>query len=393
MNLIKRQKDRIKRLFWFIMATVLRPFVKIKKNRIICWSYNFNKYACNPRAISEYLLKYHLGEFEIIWAFKDDKKITDIDNRIKIVKKNSIDYILALYSSHFVINNMRNDYADSYFIKKKSQKYIMTWHGSFSLKRIEKDVSEILGNKYIRRAKFDSKMCDIMLSSSKFHTKLFKRSFWYNGEIMEKGTPRCDCLFENHDSYKKILLKKLGIPLNKKIILYAPTFRSNYSLDSYKLKWNATLQILNNKFQNEFVVLIKLHPNFIMRGYNSINELIDDDNIIDLTLYPDIQDLLIISDILITDYSSAMYDFSLMGKPCFIYANDLDTYDRGFYFQIKELPYPSATNEQAFNDLIKGFNKLEYEKQIKTFFDKIGNHETGIACESLYQWIKQNSLI
>ncbi len=388
MNLMKRQVDRIERFFLFAIAIILRPFVRVKKNRIICWSFNFNKYACNPRAISEYLLKYHLGEFEIFWAFKDDKNIEDVDDRINIVKKNSINYILVLYSSRFVITNMRNDYADSYFIKKKNQKYIMTWHGSFSLKRIEKDVSEILGSKYIRRAKLDSKMCDIMLSSSKFHTELFKRSFWYNGEIMEKGTPRCDFLFENHYSYRKVLLSKLGIPLNKKILLYAPTFRSNYSLDSYKLKWNSTLQILNDKFQSEFVILIKLHPNFIGRSNNSISELIDDDNIKDFTLYPDIQELLAISDIFVTDYSSAMYDFSLMGKPCFIYANDVDTYDRGFYFKIKELPYPYATNEQSFDDLIKGFNKVEYIKQLEEFFNKIGNFEKGNACDSLYQWIK-----
>ena len=108
MTKLELQKDRIIRLLFLTLGFIIRPFVKIKPNRVLCCSFNFRKYACNPREITQYLLEQHKGEFDIYWAFKDGAKTGEIPESLHIVKKNSVSYLIALYSSHFIFNNMRS---------------------------------------------------------------------------------------------------------------------------------------------------------------------------------------------------------------------------------------------------------------------------------------------
>ena len=327
--------DRVIRLTYFTIALLIRPFVKVKHNRIICWSYNFSKYACNPRVITEYILNNEYENFEIYWAFKGNAITSEVHEGIKVLNKDSFRYLIILYSSRFIINNMRNDYMESYFIKKHTQKYIMTWHASMSLKKIEKDAESQLGKHYVGRAKSDSSMCDLMLSGCRFHSLLFKNSFWYKGEILEKGTPRCDVLFKDPSNIRKELFDLYGIKQNVGIILYAPTFRRDYNLDNYKLEWFNIITELKKKESRDYVVFIRLHPNFLFHRNIDIKKYMRE-NVFDVTSYPEMQNLLLVSDYLVTDYSSSMFDFSLLGKPCFIYAKDYMNYDRGFYFKLNE---------------------------------------------------------
>ena len=388
MNRLELQRDRIIRLIYLVIGLIVRPFVGIKPNRIMCCSFNFRKYACNPREITQYLLEHHEGEFEIYWAFKDGAKTGDIPDSVQIVKKNSIQYLIALYSSHFIFNNMRNDVADTYFIKKKGQIYVMTWHGSMSLKKVEKDAAETLGTKYVNKAKADSQMCDAMISGCDFHTNLFRNSFWYEGEILNIGTPRCDSLFEKSSVFKKTVNTVYGIS-GAFVVLYAPTFRSDYSLENYKLEWEDVLNGLREKFGRRVVVLLRMHPNFSMIPGFNLDKYTSDD-IIDVTDYPDMQALLCASDILITDYSSAVFDISLIKKPCFIYATDADKYDRGFYFNLNELPYPLSCSNEELTDRLVNFDMKSYISKLDDFYTKrIGNFEDGKSCERLYEWMKQ----
>ena len=174
---IQIQINRIRRAYWLLISFIMRHFIKTHNNRVFCWAYGNNKYSCNPRAITEFILENFPDSYEIFWAFNKDVNTTKLDSRIKIVRKYDLSYIVALYSSKFIITNSRNIINDTLFIKKKSQKYIQTWHGSFGLKRVEKDVEDKLPPKYVKQAQLDSRMCDLMLSNSSNYSELIRRAF------------------------------------------------------------------------------------------------------------------------------------------------------------------------------------------------------------------------
>lgn len=379
-------------MLWYALALFLRPFIIVKSNRIILWSYNFNKYACNPKAISDYIINNHPGEFEVIWAFNKHINLNNIDKRVKIVKKYSLRYIYALYSSKFIITNARNNKHDSLFLKKWNQKYIMTWHSSIRLKKIERDAEIQLGDYYVKVAKQDSKMCDLMLSNSTYYTKQIPTTFWYYGEILEQCIPRNDIFYNQIliDEYRYNTRKTYNIGDEEIIVLYAPTFRNKIQdLDIYNINWTEITTTINKRFKKGVKVFIKLHPNLI--NLKNFHTIITSDNVIDVTQAGDITPFLFASDIVITDYTSAMFDCAIINKPCFIYAKDYKDYDRGFYWELKDLPFPIAYSDNELNNNINNFNNETYLKNIRDFKDSFwGLNEDGKACERLYNWIKKN---
>lgn len=388
---IKHQLNRIKRLFLYTEAMIIRSISPINKKRIFMSSFGFRKYACNPRAITEYLLTNHSDEYEIYWAFEKGFVPKNMDKRIRVVLKYSLDYFIAMYTSKFVIRNSRNNRMDSMFKKKKGQKYIMTWHSSIRLKKIESDAAEQLGKRYVKRAKEDSLMCDLMLSNSKMFTNQLRNSFWYKGDILENCIPR-NCIYYDEkrkkESYVNIR-KSMGFSQNDKIILYAPTFRNNRNLKYYKINWNKIIPTFEKVLNSKVKVLVRLHPN--MSNIEDISSITNFNNVYNITQEPDITNFMFAADIMVSDYTSAMFDFVILGKPCFIYAIDKDEYDRGFYWNLNELPFPLANN---IDDLVKNiteFNIDNYNKETIRFRDNIwGLKEDGKACEIFYNWMKNN---
>lgn len=388
---VKLQFNRIKRLFLYVEAMVIRSICSIDENKVFMSSFGFRKYACNPKAITEYLLNNHPDEYKIYWAFEKGFVPRNIDKRIKIVVKYSISYFIAMYTSKFVIRNSRNNRMDSMFKKKKGQKYIMTWHSSIRLKKIENDAAEQLGKIYVKRAKEDSLMCDLMLSNSKMFTNQIRNSFWYKGDILENCIPR-NCIYYDEkrkkESYVNIR-KSMGFSQNDKIILYAPTFRNNNSdLKYYKINWNKIIPTFEKVLNSKVKVLVRLHPN--MSNIEDISLLTNFNNVYNITQEPDITDFMFAADMMISDYTSAMFDFIILGKPCFIYAIDKDEYDRGFYWNLNELPFPLANNIDELEKNITEFNLDNYNKEIIKFRDNIwGLKEDGKACEIFYNWMKK----
>lgn len=369
---------------------LLRPFIRVNEKRIFCWAYSANKYACNPRALTEFLLD-EAPEYQIYWAFdkKFDKSV--LDTRVHVVRKYSFMYIIALYSSKFVFNNLRNNQYDTMFVKKHKQKYVMMWHGPFALKKIEKDASIQLGKKYVTNAIKDSKMCDVMLSNSKFFTNLILNAFWYNGEIIEECSPRNDVFYNEKlksECYYKVR-KSLGLSDNVKIVLYAPTFRSsNQSLEFYRINWANLIPHFKKMLGGDVEILLRLHPN--IANIKGVEALLNYSHVHNVTKAPDITEFLFAADAMVSDYTSAMFDFSLLQRPCFIYATDRDEYDRGFYLDIDLLPFPFAEAEDQLISNIDSFDYNKYYHSLNRFKSEIwGIKEDGRACERLYNWMKQ----
>lgn len=296
-------------------------------------------------------------------------------------------YIYELYSSEFVITNSRSKIFESLFLKKKSQKYIQTWHGAIPLKRIEKDAITDLSKNYIKNAKKDSAMCDLILSDTDFFTNLIRRSFWYDGEILQKGIPRNDIFFNKGliVQSKEKIINFIGDKSEYLFVLYAPTFRNYPSYESFAIEWDSVISEIEIKFKKKVKVLLRLHPNSLKNV--DISKLKSDSRIVDMCSYPDMQELLCSSDILITDYSSSMFDFAILHKPCFLYANDIELYNRGFYFDIRKLPFPLAENTETLVNNIKGFSYDLYKINVIKLFEGLGFIEDGNASKYVVEWM------
>lgn len=274
------------------------------------------------------------------------------------------------------------------FKKRRNQLYIQTWHSSLRLKTIEKDAIASLPQSYIKMAQQDSQYIDCLISGCKFSTDIFKSSFWYNGSILECGTPRNDLFFLNDLNLKTKITEEYNIPQTNKLILYAPTFRQSYNLEYYNIDYIRLKEALHNRLGHEWTILVRLHPH--LRQYSQ--KLLHGKQTIDVTNYDDIQELLAVSDILISDYSSLIFDFALTKRPCFLYVPDLNEYiqkERALYFNIKQLPFIKTSSNNDLLSAISTFDEKKYLSELTAFNNSIGSYENGNACERITEYINQ----
>ena len=377
--------DKIKRLRHklYIAAYSAMP---IKKNKIIMWSNSFKQYACNPKYITEYLFEHYFDKYDIVWVFEPQVKVPDgLEKKVRIVRYFSIEYLKELHTAKFVICNMRT--GDSYLWKKrKGQIYIQTWHSSIRLKKIERDAEKSLDENYIKSAKDDSKRIDLLLSGCDFSTNIFKNSFWYNGEIMKSGAPRCDIFFDDTKKAKEKVYEYYGIDKDSRVVIYAPTFRRNKSADIHGILPQKAKQALSARYGGHWIFMYRMHPN-VLEVYDFKTE-----GVIDASKYSDIQELIAAADFMITDYSSCMFDMSIARKKCVLYAPDIDEYtkdERGLYFDISELPFPLAITNEDLVCKIQNFDDEKYDKAVDVFLNHIGSYECGNASKKVAEYIKE----
>lgn len=313
---------------------------------------------------------------KIYWPVKP-QYAESIPAPIKPLKIRSLKYYRTMAIASVWIDNARksND-----IIKRKGQFYIQMWHGLLGLKKVEKDAEESLSRAYIREAKDDSRLADIMLSDGDFFTNLIRTSFWYDGDILKSGTPRLDTVINATENEKKQIKENLGVA-EKNFLLYAPTFRVNYGVEKYDLAFDKVLQHLGE----DWVVGVRLHPNVSEKAKN----LCFSERVINLTDYPDLYQLLICTDMLITDYSSVMFDAAVVGIPVLLYTSDRMQYmkDRKFYFDFSELPFELCEDNNSIIEAISRFDLIEYEQKVKSFFAKHQITEDGHASDRVAEVI------
>ena len=360
----------------------------IKKNKIIMWANSFKQYGCSPKYITEYLLKTYPGKYDIVWVFEPQIEVPDeLCGRVRIVRYFSIDYLKELHTAKFIICNMRTG-AAYYWKKRKKQIYIQTWHSSIRLKKIERDAGMFLDEKYIESAKGDSEKIDLLLSGCDFSTHIFEKSFWYDGDIMKSGTPRCDVFFNNTQNIREKVYKHYRIKNDLKAVIYAPTFRKGKNADIHGISPEKIIRALKARFGGEWVLLYRLHPNILAEYDFAL------DSAIDATRYPDMQELLSAADALITDYSSCMFDMAIAGKKCLLYAPDVDNYvkdERGLYFDIYKLPFPLAKTNDELVDKIETFDENCYNLRVQEFMNGIGSYEDGSASKRVLEYIEEKA--
>lgn len=229
----------------------------------------------------------------------------------------------------------------------------------------------------------DGEIVDVVLSGGKFTTEVYKTAFRIKGKVWESGSARVDILL-NHTRDEVVEIKrKLGIKNDNKLVLYVPTFRKfgNEKVQCYNLDMMSVLNCLEQKYEGNWKMLVHLHP----LEKRIVDTTGFEDKILDVTNYEDVQGLLIISDVLITDYSSIMFDFSYMKRPIFLYINDIKEYlekERDLFFKPEELPFPLAETNEELHDNILDFDEPQYRKNVERFHDKCGVMEDGKASKT-----------
>ena len=343
----------------------------LQKNKIILWSDNFKSFGCSPKYIALYLAENYPEKFDIVWVMDRERKIPqDMPTGIRIVRYFSMDYLREIATAKIIICNVRT--GDShYFKKRKGQYYIQTWHSSLRLKKIEGDAPSLPEN-YVNVAREDSQKIDLLLSGCQFSSEIYRRAFWYKGEILEKGTPRCDVFFKDSSEIRKKVFSYFDISPEKKFVLYAPTFRKNKKAEFYHMDF----AMLQKALGPEWVIGCRLHPN--------IHDKITSIYALPMSDYSDMQELLLSCDMLITDYSSSMFDLLVAGKKCALYVPDLEEYienERGLYFNIEQLPFPKAKDMEMLCNRIQNWDG--YDIACKKFLNQIGNFEDGNAAKAV----------
>ncbi|MBQ9545508.1 MAG: CDP-glycerol glycerophosphotransferase family protein [Clostridia bacterium] len=370
-----------KRLWEALLWELFRP-LGVKKNKVVLQSYYGRGLSDSPGAIAEELLK--RGGFELYWVVNGDAAKKTLPEGIKPVKYRSSAFVYHMSTSGFWIDNARKTVRKR---KKPSQIYIQTWHG-FALKRIEKDAEASLDAGYVRAAKADGAICDLMISDSAHMTSVYKNSFWFSGEILGIGLPRNDFLVRAGEKEKSEIKRSLGFGDGDRLALYAPTFRSDGSLDCYQLDYAALRRSLGARFGGEWTVLVKLHSN-LEKYADSLR--LSDEGVKNLSHYPDIQKLYVASDVLITDYSSVMFDFMLTSRPCFLFASDVEEYmkDRNFYFALEELPFELCRDVSSLCRAVEGFDEEAYLKRLGAFRERCGIVADGEASKKTVDWMEK----
>ena len=299
-------KEIIKKFILFLLHT---PFCKINNKKIVFDNFGGKGYGCNPKYIAEEIIKEKIN-CEMVWLVNDLNE--EMPKEIRKVKYGTFKSYIEYATSKVWIDNVRSNKGVK---KKKNQFYIQTWHASMGFKCSEKQIEDSLNPEYVKIAKKDGKMTDLMFSDSDFIVNLYKENFWNGGEVLKIGIPRNEILTNDDKHIKDKVYDYFNIDKGKKIVIYAPTFRNNLNIDVYKFDYEKCIEYLNKKFNSDFVMLLRLHPNFLkydyMLNYNN--------KVLNATKYPDIQELLAVADIGITDYSSIAFDMESVRKNCFSY--------------------------------------------------------------------------
>lgn len=368
-------------MIWRIFEKVIEYIFfifPVAPKKIIFNNFNGSGFGCNPKYIAQELHE-QCPEWDMVWIIKNKKQY--IPNYMRGVKENSLKLLYELATSHIIVTNVK---CDIKIVKKKNQYVIQTWHASFSPKYMEQDACDKLGKRYLKESKLNSEQTDLFLSNSSEQSKEYRKAFWCECEIMECGYPRNDILFSCSNELKIDIKRRLKIHKLTKIVLYTPTFREDDSIDAYQLDCEKVIDCLERQ-GDMWKLLIRMHPN--VRRYKNIFQF--GEKIIDVTDYPDIQELLVAADMLITDFSTTMVDFSIMKKPVFLFAIDIEQYikQRGLKPVFFDFPFSLSRSNEELIENIEKFNNIEYLAKIEKFVHTYASGDKGIAAKSVVERI------
>lgn len=342
----------LKKLVKVIISVIAR--VMPLKKQIIFSNFYGKLPGDNPYYIWKWAEKHKIKS---IWLVNDleaaRKKYGDY-SFTEFVKYRGIRAFMALSTSQIWVDNVRKPWIP---LKRTNQLYIQTWHGE-PLKQIEKDAISSLDNLYLQWAKNDSQALDYVISGSDLSANAFLNSFWLESgkeKILQIGEPRWDLFNRTKVTDYSVINSALGLSSDDKVILYMPTFRdSKMDNEAIKLDFDKLISL----FDSSYKLILRLHPNISPTFLNT-----DNPRIVNASQFGNPQDIIARSEVMITDYSSSMFDAMIANKKVILLAKDLDRYlnnNRKLYLEYRALPFPKFYSENEMQSFI--VNQLNNEK-------------------------------
>ena len=369
----------INRLQWMVQF-----IFGVDKKKVVFISFSGKAYSDNPKAISEKLNEMD-STYKIIWLFNNpDIKKKIVPKYVKSVKNHSLFSLYELATAKFWIDNFNKPL---FLYKSGKQCYIQTWHGDRAIKRILYDAWP---NGKRPQPLFEEDKCDLLVTGSLFAEKMYSSAIRYSGKYLKVGAPRNDKLIRKNSINIQGIKNRIGVPFTSSILLYAPTFRKETSSSGFSQKIQdinllKVIHVLEETTNRKWICLVRSHS-----AVNGLEGFPQTDKIIDCSSYEDMADLLLITDILITDYSSSATDFILTEKPVFLYQSDIQEYlvkDRTFYYDIEKTGFLVSYSMEELINIIKSLDFKYYSNErIRNFY---GTYETGEASDKTVRFIIQ----
>lgn len=358
-------------------------------------SFHGKQYSDNPRAIYEGL-KQAYPEVEVVWGVKKGYEAPFDKYQVPYVYRFTKEWYQSVGRASVWVTNTRTK---TWIEKHPKTCYIETWHGT-PLKRLGLDIQSVnIGNEttegYHQSVKEETALWDYLISPSRYATEIFSQAFNIPQEkILEVGYPRNDQLFLTNQREQARIKRKLGINENQSIILYAPTWRDNLLKENntYGFTFPFDIDSVLNVLPKDAILLIRMHylvkEAFDFSKYNG--------RVIDVSDYEEMGELLQISDLLITDYSSVFFDFSLLHRPMIFYMFDRKDYQealRGTYFDVDTtLPAPIVETQEALLEQLFAYSQgksILDEEKWQAFHKKFNQFEKGSATEQVINVIME----
>ena len=363
-------------LYRTIMGMVFRmwgAFVKTDETLVLFVSFMGKGFNDSPKVIYDYIRSHQeYSKYHCVWAFEDPSLFPDLES----ITIDTLKYFKTALKAKYWVTNTNIERGLSF--KKNDQIFLNTWHG-VALKHI--------GNDCPGRKDFNFKTVNYLVVSGKYDERVCKSAFRATEDIFLRcGMPRNERLWHSTEDERIEIRNKLGISQGKKVILYAPTWRdSKDGGKSYEIKPPIHFDKWKKQLGEEYIVLFRAH-----HQTTKVLGIVYDDFVRNASDYPDVNDLLIASDILITDYSAIAFDFCILCKPILCYAYDYDTYlaERGTYFEMNDV-YPNTIckTEEVLLDSIKRIKKEEEYEKTKRFreqFIEYGGNATSECVRALF---------
>ena len=359
----------------------------VKQNWVMFESFGGKSYSDNCKYIYEYMLKNYGSEYKYIWVMQDQNIV--IPGNPIVIKPNAYKYLYFLARSKFLVFNSRQPI---WYNKRKESVFIETWHGT-PLKKLVFDMEDVHSASLTHKEDFYkvSRKWDYLLSDNAFSTKVFEHAFLFDKDkIVEYGYPRNDLLYNsNTDEIAAKVKQKLGIPQEKKVILYAPTWRDDeyYSHGKYKFSLAIDIEQMKQRLGEEYVLLLRTHY-FVV---DQVDSLCGDGFVYNGSRYQDITELYLVSDICVTDYSSVFFDYANLRRPILFFTYDLEKYREelhGFYIDMEtEVPGPLLQTNEELIQAIEHINDVEetYKERYNTFYNRFCGIDDGHAAERVVE--------
>ncbi|MFD2626510.1 CDP-glycerol glycerophosphotransferase family protein [Salibacterium salarium] len=360
-----------------------------KDNIIVFESFLGKQYSCNPRAIYEEMKKQD-RDFTYYWSIDHRYKKHFEEHGVRTIHRFSIKWFIVMMRAKYWVFNSR---LPKWIPKPAETVYLQTWHGT-PLKKLALDMEEVhmpgtTTEMYKKNFVTEAKRWNYLVAPNEYSAEIFERAFEFDHTFLKTGYPRNDYLFRYNKEDVDAIKNRLNISHDKKVILYAPTWRDNeyHFIGKYKFSVKMDMDAMKEELGDDYVILFRLH--YLVADHLDLSDY--EDFAVDASHYPDIRDLYIVSDLLITDYSSVMFDFGVLKRPMLFYVYDIDNYRdmlRGFYFDFEnEAPGPLVTTTEPLIEEIKNADTIRerYRPHVDTFEEKFHSLEDGNAAKRVIE--------